>query len=147
MEVVLKRLRCYDKYTLGILTIDNVFQCFTLEDVKRDVKVYGETRIPAGRFKLRLQLAGRLHDKYKKLYPFHKGMINICNVPNFAGVMIHVGNTDRDTAGCILLGNSHDIGSDFIGNSTKAYTNAYLLISNDIIRGNDVYLNVVDEVV
>ena len=80
--------------TMGILFIDGVFTCWTLEDVVREVKIPGETAIPAGRYAVRLSLSQR----FQKLLP------EILAVPGFAGIRIHAGNTQADTAGCLLVG-------------------------------------------
>ena len=80
--------------TLGILLIDGVFTCWTLEDVVREVKIPGETAIPAGRYAVQLSLSQR----FKKLLP------EILTVPGFTGIRIHAGNTQADTAGCLLVG-------------------------------------------
>ena len=80
--------------TMGILLIDGVFTCWTLEDVVREVKIPGETAIPAGRYNVRLSLSQR----FQKLLP------EILTVPNFKGIRIHAGNTQADTAGCVLVG-------------------------------------------
>ena len=80
--------------TLGILLIDGVFTCWTLEDVVREVKIPGETAIPAGRYDVRLSLSQR----FQKLLP------EILAVPGFTGIRIHAGNTQADTHGCLLVG-------------------------------------------
>ena len=80
--------------TMGILLIDGVFTCWTLEDVVREVKIPGETAIPAGRYDVRLSLSQR----FQKLLP------EILAVPGFTGIRIHAGNTQADTAGCLLVG-------------------------------------------
>ena len=80
--------------TMGILLIDGVFTCWTLEDVVRPVKIPGETAIPAGRYDVRLSLSQR----FQKLLP------EILAVPGFTGIRIHAGNTQADTAGCVLVG-------------------------------------------
>ena len=79
--------------TMGILLIDGVFTCWTLEDVVREVKIPGETAIPAGRYDVRLSFSQR----FQKLLPEF-------TVPNFTGIRIHAGNTQADTAGCVLVG-------------------------------------------
>lgn len=80
--------------TLGILLIDGVFACWTLEDVVRAVKIPGETAIPAGRYDVRLSLSQR----------FQKVLPEVLAVPGFTGIRIHAGNTQADTAGCLLVG-------------------------------------------
>ena len=80
--------------TMGILLIDGVFTCWTLEDVVRPVKIPGETAIPAGRYDVRLSLSQR----------FQKVLPEVLAVPGFTGIRIHAGNTQADTHGCVLVG-------------------------------------------
>ena len=80
--------------TMGLLLIDGVFTCWTLEDVVREVKIPGETAIPAGRYAVQLSLSQR----FQKLLP------EVLAVPGFTGIRIHAGNTQADTAGCLLVG-------------------------------------------
>jgi len=123
------------------------FLCFTLEDEYRTVKVYGKTRIPAGVYPLAIQKAGRLHEAYSNKFHFHEGMITLQNVPDFTGVMIHVGNRDEDTAGCILVGDSsiQNITEEgMIGNSTAAYSRIYPMIYEYIIENPDSKIEIID---
>lgn len=91
--------------TLSIITVDGVFVCFGLEDEYRVVKVKGETRIPAGTYKIGLRKEGGFHSKYAAKFPsFHKGMLQVLNVPGFEYILIHIGNDDGDTEGCLLVG-------------------------------------------
>jgi hypothetical protein len=73
-----------------------VRECFILEDRVRaaGVKVPHETAIPAGRYRVIVDWSNRF-----KKYAFH-----ILDVPNFTGIRIHSGNTDKDTDGCLLVG-------------------------------------------
>tara|TARA_R110002020_G_scaffold75639_1_gene192334 strand:- start:216 stop:569 length:354 start_codon:yes stop_codon:yes gene_type:complete len=93
--------------TSGMLfEVDNntrTFLAYTLEDEQRDVKVWGETRIPAGTYKLKLREEGGFHNKYLNKYGeiFHKGMIHVQDVPGFEYILWHTGNTDEHTAGCL----------------------------------------------
>ena len=80
--------------TLGILLIDGVFVCWTLEDVVRAVKIPGETAIPAGRYDVRLSLSQR----------FQKVLPEVLAVPGYIAIRLHAGNTQADTAGCLLVG-------------------------------------------
>lgn len=96
-----------DKSTIGELFIDNKFFCYTLEDKEREVKVYGETAIPKGEYKVVLTMSPR----FKRELPL------LIGVKGFSGVRIHRGNTDAHTLGCVLVGYSKAV--DFIGNSAK----------------------------
>jgi hypothetical protein len=126
------------------------FLCYTLEDEQRDVKVWGETRIPAGTYKLGLRTEGGFHNRYLSRYgaDFHKGMIWVLDVPGFEWILWHSGNTDENTAGCLLLGNtqtSNLIAKDgFIGNSRDAYKLVYPRVLAAIESGLDVEVEYID---
>ena len=96
MELVLRRKFKGTKYTIGDLTVNGVFFCNTIEDVVRapGVKVYGETAIPFGKYKVVM----RYSPKYKKVLPL------LLDVPMFEGIRIHSGNTQLDSLGCIIVG-------------------------------------------
>jgi hypothetical protein len=116
--------------------------CFTLEDEARTVKVYAETRIPAGTYKLQCRTHGGFHTRYLKKYgAWHRGMIQVMNVPGFNDILIHIGNTEKDTAGCLLVGNTCTFdaaGNSSISASEIAYKRIYTPIMDAILAGKDV---------
>ena len=125
------------------------FLAYTLEDEQRDVKVYGETRIPAGTYKLKLRTVGGFHTRYENKYgDFHKGMIHVQDVPGFEFILWHTGNTDEHTAGCLILGNTQTnnrIAKDgFIGSSVDAYKFVYPRVQSAIEAGLDVEVTYID---
>ena len=125
------------------------FLAYTLEDEQRDVKVYGETRIPAGTYKLELRTVGGFHTRYSGKYgAMHKGMIHVQDVPGFEYILWHAGNTDENTAGCLLLGNTQTnnrIAKDgFIGSSVDAYKFVYPRVASAIEAGLDVEVEYID---
>ena len=134
--------------TLGLLFVNNVFFCHTLEDEHRDKKVMHETRIPSGFYKIEYRKVGGFHNRYKKRFPgLHKGMLELQDVPNFKYVLIHIGNTDEDTSGCILVGdiiNNNTVTDAFLGKSSDAYKRLYKVISRELDKGNEVILTVKD---
>jgi hypothetical protein len=109
MKLLLKRLHKTENSTIGELYVDGKFECYTLEDKEREVKIKCETAIPKGTYIVGITLSNR----FKKLLPI------LINVPNFEGVRIHPGNTNHDTEGCILVGTTRS--KDFIGNSRVAF--------------------------
>ena len=109
MKLLLKRLHRTEHSTIGELYVDGKFECYTLEDKEREVKIKSETAIPKGTYIVGITLSNR----FKKLLPI------LINVPNFEGVRIHSGNTNHDTEGCILVGTTRS--KDFIGNSRVAF--------------------------
>ena len=125
------------------------FLAYTLEDEQRDVKVWGETRIPAGTYKLKLRTEGGFHSSYVNKYgDFHKGMIWVQDVPGFEYILWHTGNTDEHTAGCLIVGNTQTnnrIAKDgFIGSSVDAYKFVYPRVAEAILSGQDVEVTYID---
>ena len=139
--------------TNGLLFEDSdiglLFMAYTLEDEHRVLKVKGETRIPTGTYKIQFRNEGGFDAKYKKRFPtIHKGMLEVCNVPGFEYILIHCGNDDSHTAGCLLLGDSQEnnkiIKDGFIGKSTNAYKRVYPDIAKELEKGNEVTIEYID---
>ena len=132
------RFSSQDDDTLGLLFRDGEFVCFTLEDEEREIKVAGETRIPFGLYDLEVRQFGGTHERYKNKFDFHEGMVEIKGVPNFTDILIHIGNTDEHTAGCLLVGDTaHEnvTKPGTIGSSTSAYKRMYQVMIDDIVDG------------
>ncbi len=149
MELKVVRYSSSKESTLGLLFIDEVFACYTLEDEHRAIKIMGETRIPAGRYRVELRTFGGHHWRYLKQYgpEYHKGMLQIMDVPGFTDILIHKGNDDDDTAGCLLVGdraNNNQVKDGFIGSSTVAYNRIYPVVRDALLRGADVFIEVSD---
>lgn len=117
--------------------------CFAQEDEFRTVKVHGETRIPAGSYRVLLRKEGGFHQRYSaKFGDWHRGMLHLQDVPGFTWVLIHIGNDDDDTAGCILLGESAR--RNWVGSSTDAYKRLYPPIRDALLRNEEVWIDVID---
>lgn len=161
MEIELLRYSSQKEDTLGLLFVNCEFVSYTIEDEYRTKKVYGETRIPYGEYDVVLRSEGGFHNRYLAKFgdDFHKGMLCVTNAPDYklinAGlefqyILIHIGNRDEDTAGCILVGNTAeenitDDGS--VGSSTLAYKRIYPSIRDAILKGEKVTIKVVDNIV
>jgi len=132
--------------TIGELFIDGLYFCKTLEDEYREVKVMHETRISAGTYKIKLQLNGTMTGGYAKRFPtMHQGMLWLQNVPNFTTIYIHIGNTDDDTSGCILVGKDE---LDYkLSRSTVAYISLYTKVVEALNHNEEVKITIKDELV
>jgi|15BtaG_2_1085339.scaffolds.fasta_scaffold30349_1 hypothetical protein len=127
--------------TIGALYLNGKFQCFTLEDERRTEKVWGETRIPEGEYIVKLRRNGGFHERYEaKFGKNHKGMLHLQEVPGFEYVLIHIGNYEDDTAGCLLVGNEVGwlAGRRCITHSKKAYKAFYPLVAEALVNGECV---------
>lgn len=122
MELLLKRIAKKPNYTIGKLYIDGKYFCDTLEDKDRGltqsmkdseilkIKVKDQTAIPTGKYRVDMNTVSPKFGKssWAKLY---KGIVpRLVNVPGYSGVLIHPGNTQADTSGCILLGQNKVVG-------------------------------------
>jgi hypothetical protein len=126
-----------------------VFLCYTLEDEHREEKVAGETRIPEGTYKITLRKVGGFHSRYTNKYgEMHKGMLWVRDVPGFEYILIHTGNTDEHTAGCLIVGDSQQNNAiksnGFVGSSTQAYKRIYPPIADALEKGEEVIITYVD---
>lgn len=139
MKLTVIRYNLQEDYTTGILLIDGIFECFTLEDEHREEKVWGETCVPDGVYEITLRKEGRFHSRYSnKFTDFHDGMLWVRNVPNFEYILIHIGNTDEDTAGCLLVGQVAYSNKNYIASSTLAYKAMYRKVIKAFDRGESV---------
>lgn len=104
MNIVVDRFASDSESSISLVSVNGQFVCFGLEDEHRTKKIFGETRIPAGVYDVRVRTWGGFHQRYAQRLPYHKGMLEICDVPDFSDILIHIGNTEKDTAGCLLVG-------------------------------------------
>lgn len=125
LELKLQRTQLTDKATIGVLWADATLLCYTLEDAVREVKIQNKTAIPSGRYQVRMTYSMR----FKKIMP------QLMDVPNFAGVRIHGGNTESDTEGCILVGMHKDLKSQRIYECAPALKKVYDLIAANETTG------------
>jgi len=118
------------KATIGVVTVNGQFECFSLEDQFRQngEKVAGETAIGPGLYEITLRKEGGMNDRYSKipsLIGIHQGMLWLRGVANFEYIYIHVGNHWRDTEGCILLGQTAHPPAQRVLKSWLAYIALY----------------------
>lgn len=141
MELTLNRRYNGATYTIGSLLIDGVYYCDTLEDKNRNlystmsleeiskIKVHGETAIPYGKYNVTLNVKSSKYSNFNKYKyaTFAQGYIpRLLNVPGFEGILIHAGNKDANTEGCILVGENKVKGK--VINSQATWTNLYKLL-------------------
>ncbi len=144
MKLKLERFYSTNEATLGSLSINDKFECYTLEDEYREKKVHSETRIPAGTYQIKLQMHGTMTGKYAKRFPeIHEGMLWLQDVPNFTTIYIHIGNTDDDTSGCILVGSTYSKENMRISASTVAYLKLYPKVV-EALKREDVFIEIDD---
>ena len=133
------------KSTQGILMLNGKFFCHTVEDEHRCEKVNGQTRIPEGNYPVEQRLEDTsLTKKYKAKFNWFDYHFEIKDIPNFKWVYIHIGNSELDTEGCLLVGdtaiNDPDNISSRIGNSTIAYKRLYMAMKKAVSNNESITL-------
>lgn len=149
MELKLKRTARRETYTIGRLYVDGERFCDTVEDRDRGLrqdmaraairrtKVPGETAVPTGRYRVTLGVKSP-RMSLKAAYRFCDGYVpRLVNVPGFEGILIHIGNTARDSEGCILVGENREVGR--VLNSTATFRRLY-----ERLKGatGDIYITI-----
>ena len=134
MEIKVKRITPIDyPYTIGKMYIDGTYFCDTLEDKVRDIgetKIAGETAIPYGRYKVVVNMS----PWFKRELPL------LLNVPRFEGIRIHRGNTDKDSSGCILVGENKVKGK--VINSTPYEQKIVAILKEAQNKGEDIWITI-----
>jgi hypothetical protein len=146
MDILVDRFLSDDDATVSRIFVDKKFVCFGLEDEYRADKVAAETRIPAGTYPVGLRREGGFHAKYGDKFPgMHRGMLHVQNVPKFEYILIHIGNTDEDTAGCLLVGEQAVTAKDElrVSLSASAYKTLYPKVV-DAAQASDLFITYVD---
>lgn len=152
MELTLRRIAKRDRYTIGKLYIDGQYFCDTLEDKDRGwekgitplsqiqkEKVYGESAIPTGRYRINMDTVSPKYSKSAFYQTLCGGKVpRIENVPGFDGILIHSGNGPEDTYGCILVGENKTIGK--VLNSKATFTRLYNYLYN--FKDKNIFLNI-----
>lgn len=136
MKLSLRRKFKGSKYTIGDLSIDGIFFCNTIEDTVRELpascsdtsrwvpcecneKIDARTAIPTGTYKVTLEYS----PKFKRKMPY------LHNVPHFLGILIHSGNTQEDSGGCIIVGENSVKGK--VLNSRATFKKLYALLEKE----------------
>lgn len=157
VELFAKKADC----TFSKVYVRDKFFCYSIEDEIRDKKVHGETAIPEGVYKLALRQSPKFSSKFlsdsvgnlyeKDVLPHSEligkkehDLIWVKDVPNFNFILIHWGNFDTDTEGCLIVGDR--IGTTFntkknkiddsVLNSKVCYKRFYKEVYKEILKGD-----------
>lgn len=140
MKILLKRVAKLPTYTIGRIYIDDQYICDAIEDCDRNLnqnmslaeiqkkKVYGETAIPTGTYKVTMNVVSPKFQNRSWAKPYGGKIPRLIGVPGFDGVLIHPGNTAQDSLGCILPGENKVKGK--VVNSTIAFNKIMGILLN-----------------
>ena len=143
MKLLLERKYLKEDYCIGRLSINGTFFCNTLEDKVRDInkngtfdcgefKISGHTAIPYGEYEVIVNYS----PKFKRELP------RLLNVPHFEGILIHRGNTNKDSSGCILVGENKKKG--MVLNSTKYEVELVNILKKALTKGENITIEITD---
>ena len=153
LELLLDRKYKKETYTIGNLYVDGEWFCNTLEDKDRglkssmsleeinEAKVYAETAIPAGRYKVTMDVVSPKYNRVKWYKDNFGGrMPRLENVKGFSGILIHSGTTAADSAGCIIVGLNKKKGN--VLDSRSTFQKLWKILEEARKAGKTIYLTV-----
>lgn len=153
MELKLNRIARKNGYTIGKLSINGKYFCDTLEDSDRGLdsgmsldilkrkKLAHITAIPTGRYQVTMDVISPRLSKSNFYKQYGGGRVpRLLNVPAFEGILIHCGNTAKDTDGCILVGKNSKVG--MVLDSKITYSNLYPLLEAAYKRNERIFITV-----
>ena len=153
MELKLNRIARKNGYTIGRLSINGKYFCDTLEDSDRGLsssmsldvlkkkKLPHITAIPTGRYQITMDVISPRFSKSKFYQQFGEGRVpRLLNVPAYQGVLIHCGNTAKDTDGCILVGKNTKVG--MVLDSRQTYANLYPLLEAAAKHKENIFITI-----
>lgn len=149
MELVLNRILKTNDYTIGEFSVDGKYLCDTIEDAVRPLpescpntpkgiackckeKVYGKTAVPAGTYKVKLGYSNR----FRRILP------QVLDVPHFLGILIHTGNSNKDTEGCIIVGTWDGKTENWVSNSRVAFNKLMPLLKDATDNKEEITLTI-----
>ena len=144
MEIKVIRKTKTPLSTIGGLSINGAFTCFTLEDCDRGLssefpldeivrkKVFGKTAIPTGRYEIAITFSNH----FQKMLPI------LLNVPGYQGVRVHSVNRPDQTEGCILVGVHKEV--DMITESRIAFNDLMDKIT-EVVAMEKIFITIESE--
>lgn len=153
MKLLVDRKWKKQSYTISNLLIDGKWFCNVLEDADRglddsmsidrilELKKPTITAIPRGTYEITLDIVS---PKYSKVQ-FYKDVCNgkvprLKNVKGFDGILIHAGNTDKDSSGCLLVGVNKIKGQ--VVNSKETFKALYKLLQDRKNKGEKIVIKI-----
>lgn len=154
MKLRLERRWKKATYVIGVLFIDGIRYCETLEDADRGLKqtdseayirsrkVAGETAIPKGTYGVTMNVTSPKYAGVTWYWQFCRGkMPRLLSVPGFDGILIHPGTDALSTRGCILVGRNTKVGK--LTESKVCFQEIYKLMREAADQGEKITIEIV----
>lgn len=149
MKVLIKRIYNNYKYCISHVYVDGTYVCDAIEDTDRgwnnkmsdswirNNKVYGKSAIPIGEYDITLNVISPKFQQKQYYKDFCNGRLpRVLDVPGFDGILWHRGRTERDSAGCLILGYNTIKGQ--VTNSQQAFEKLYNILSDANKNGEKI---------
>lgn len=152
MRLKVKRIYKGEYYTIGKLYINDQYFCDTIEDKDRQLddkmsepliksmKVYGQTAIPTGTYIIDMNTTSPKFKDRTWAKPYGGKLPRLIGVKGFEGILIHVGNTQQDSLGCILIGYNKIKGK--VVNSTACFQKLMPILLKAHLAGEVITIKV-----
>lgn len=157
MDIVVKRKIKGANFTIGELSIDGKFFCYTLENTDKGLndrmsvaeieskKVYGKMAIPTGTYELAMNVVSpRFNEQGNKSQYLSIGnkLPRLQNVKGFDGILIHIGNYAKDSEGCILVGSFYNESQGTISDSKNTFFELYDILADAEKQGKEIKVTI-----
>ena len=148
MHIFVKRIIKGDNFTIGKLSINGTFFCYTLEDKDRglaNIKIKGATAIPTGTYKVDMET---ISPKYasrgssSQYASIGNVLPRLVGVKGYEGILIHIGNYVKDTEGCILVGSYYNKENGTISDSKNTFFELYEMLSDAHKKGKEINITI-----
>ena len=149
MKVLIKRIHNNSKYCISHVYVDGVYICDAIEDTDRgwnnlmsdawirNNKVYAKSAIPIGVYNITLNVVSPKFNQKPYYHKFCNGKLpRVLNVTGFDGILWHRGKTEKDSAGCLILGYNTIKGQ--VTNSQEAFEKLYKLLQKANEKGEKI---------
>lgn len=142
MRLRIERVALRPTYTIGRLYVEGAYLCDTLEDTvrPRGVKVYARTAIPAGEYRVRMDVRSPRFGGRPRYRKYGGRLPRLEGVPGFKGILIHPGSNAENTAGCILVGENKQVGR--LTNSLYTFDKLWHILESARLRGEEITVSV-----
>lgn len=152
MKLKVKRIYKGEYYTIGKLYINERYFCDTIEDKDRQLdnnmpepliesmKVYGQTAIPTGTYLIDMNTISPKFKNRSWAKPYGGKLPRLIEVKGFEGILIHVGNTQHDSLGCIIIGQNKIKGK--VINSTACFQKLMPILLKAHLTGEVITITV-----
>lgn len=140
-------------YCISHLYIDGKYFCDVCEDTDRGLtqnmplaeiqkqKIYSKTAIPTGTYKIAMNIVSPKFSQRAFYKSFCGGKLpRLLNVPGYDGVLIHIGNSATQSAGCLLVGENTVVGK--VMNSTETFKKLYKKLKEASDRGEIITITI-----